>query len=266
VTEVFKLRRGATPLLISIPHDGRALAPGMAERMTVIGRALPDTDWHVRRLYEFASELGAGVIAANYSRYVVDLNRPANDTTLYPGQLTTGLCPLQTFGGDPIYAPGESVTPAEQSNRIRQYWRPYHDALARELVHLVGQFGYALLWDAHSIPGEVPLLFDGALPDLNIGTNGGASCSPAFEAAIAAAAGQSPYTSVVNGRFRGGYITRRYGRPAAGIHAVQLELSQRNYMDETSRDYLPERAGKLSDAIRNMLTTFTKTAESAYSG
>lgn len=262
MTDVFDLRQGSTPLLISIPHDGCALAPRMASRMTDSGLALPDTDWHVRRLYEFAADLGAGVIAANYSRYVVDLNRPANDTTLYPGQLATGLCPLQTFGGELIYRPGETVTSAERTRRIRQYWRPYHDALARELVRLVGDHGVALLWDAHSIRGEVPLLFDGALPDLNVGTNGGGSCAPAIETAVAAAARQSPFTSVLNGRFRGGYITRRYGRPGSGIHAVQLELAQRNYMDENSLDYLPEQAGRLADTIGKMLTSFTKSAES----
>ena len=266
MTDVFDLRRGSTPLLISVPHDGRTLAPGMASRMTDAGLTLPDTDWHVRRLYEFAADLGAGVIAANYSRYVVDLNRPASDTTLYPGQLATGLCPLQTFDGEPIYRPGETVTSAERTRRVGRYWRPYHDALARELVRLIGDHGYALLWDAHSIRGEVPLLFDGALPDLNVGTNGGASCAPAIESAVAAAAGQSPFTSVLNGRFRGGYITRRYGRPASGIHAVQLELAQRNYMDEESLDYLPEQAERLAGTISKMLTSFTKSAELAAHG
>jgi N-formylglutamate amidohydrolase len=176
MSAVFDFIDGESPLLVSIPHDGRELAPGMAARMTTAGRALPDTDWHVRRLYDFAEELGASVIAANYSRYVVDLNRSADDVALYPGQVSTGLCPLETFAGEPIYSGNAELSEAERRARVETYWRPYHDRLQQALARIVDRFGYALLWDAHSIRAEVPLLFDGRLPDLNIGTNAGASC------------------------------------------------------------------------------------------
>ncbi len=261
--EVFDFREGSSALLVSIPHDGRKLAPGQAQRMADVGRALPDTDWHVRELYAFAAELGASVIMANYSRYVVDLNRPPSDESLYEGQLATGLCPASTFAGQDIYLQGESVSSEEQESRIRSYWRPYHDKISGTLKQIRDEFGYALLWDGHSIPSEVPLLFDGVLPDLNIGTNGGLSCAPNITATVAAVAEGSPYSSVVNGRFRGGHITRNYGEQASGTHAIQLELTQRNYMDEKNLEYDAGRAVRLVDTIKNMLETFESAADGA---
>jgi N-formylglutamate amidohydrolase len=255
MTTVFSFEAGHSPLVISIPHDGRLLMPGQSERMTEIGRALPDTDWHVRKLYDFASEIGASVVAANYSRYVVDLNRPADDAALYDGQVATGLCPARTFSGEEIYLAGESVSAEEQAVRIEQYWRPYHEQLNKALRGIRENFGYALLWDAHSIAAEVPLLFDGVLPDLNIGTDGGHSCLPELATAVAAVAESSVYTSVLNGRFRGGYITRHYGDPGHNIHALQLELAQRTYMDETTHEVDQEGASLLQSTIRSMLDT-----------
>lgn len=260
MSDVFDFREGSSPLLVSIPHDGRTLLPGQAECMTDAGRALPDTDWHVRELYSFVEDLGASVIAANYSRYVIDLNRPPSDASLYENQLVTSLCPRQTFAGQDIYLDGESVSSREQETRVQAYWQPYHDRIFETLSQLKDQFGYALLWDAHSIAGEVPLLFDGVLPDLNIGTNGGASCATEITAAVAAAAQASPYSSVTNGRFRGGHITRSYGAPEDGVHAMQLELTQQNYMDQKNLSYDAERAVRLVDTIKNMLHAFETSA------
>lgn len=260
MTDVFDFREGSSVLLVSIPHDGRMLAPGQAERMTDAGRALPDTDWHVRELYSFVEELGASVIAANYSRYVVDLNRPSSDESLYEGQLATGLCPGKTFAGQDIYLEGESVSSEEQETRINSYWRPYHDAISETLQQIREQFGYALLWDAHSIPSEVPSLFDGVLPDLNIGTNGGLSCAAEISTAVSAAAEASPYSSVTNGRFRGGHITRSYGAPEDGVHAMQLELTQQNYMNEKNLSYDAGRAVRLVETTKSMLQAYQMSA------
>lgn len=260
MSDVFDFREGSSPLLVSIPHDGRTLLPGQAECMTDAGRALPDTDWHVRELYSFVEDLGASVIAANYSRYVIDLNRPPSDASLYENQLATGLCPRQTFAGQDIYLDGESVSSREQETRVQAYWQPYHDRIFETLNQLKDQFGYALLWDAHSIAGEVPLLFDGVLPGLNIGTDGGASCATEITAAVAAAAQASPYSSVTNGRFRGGHITRSYGAPEDGVHAMQLELTQQNYMDQKNLSYDAERAVRLVDTIKSMLHAFETSA------
>jgi N-formylglutamate amidohydrolase len=250
---VFDYAEGGSALVVSIPHDGRLLMPGQETAMTAAGRALPDTDWHVRRLYDFVDELNATVIAANYSRYVVDLNRSAEDDALYLGRVSTGLCPASTFAGDALYVDGAPISATEQARRVALYWRPYHDKLRAVLRERVAQFGKVLLWDAHSIAGEVPRLFEGTLPELNIGSNAGLSCVPEVSAAVHAVAESSRYSCVLNGRFKGGYITRHYGDPAAGVHAVQLEIAQRSYMDEESGEYLAEAAGNLQKVIKNML-------------
>ena len=264
MSAVFDFVDGKSPLLVSIPHDGRKLAPGMAAGMTAAGRALPDTDWHVCRLYDFAEELGASVIAANYSRYVVDLNRSADDAALYPGQVSTGLCPLETFAGEPIYTGDVVLSDAERRIRVETYWRPYHDRLQQALARIIDRFGYALLWDAHSIRAEVPLLFDGRLPDLNIGTNGGASCRDSIAKATGAVAAASAFSSVIDGRFKGGFITRQYGDPGRGVHAIQLEIAQRTYMDEGSFEYLPPVAERLRAVIAPMLEAFLSSAADAF--
>ena len=253
-TEIFELHRGTMPLLVSLPHDGTALPDTIAARMTESARRVPDTDWHVSRLYAFAREMGASVIVPRHSRYVVDLNRPSDDVSLYPGQNTTGLCPIVQFSGAPVYRDGEQPSREEIEARVETYWRPYHDALVDELARMRTQHGRVLLWEGHSIRGEVPFLFDGRLPDLNLGTANGASCSPQLQARLQGVlAAQDDYDFIVNGRFKGGYITRRYGDPANGIDAVQLEISQRNYMDEDSFAYDGTKAARLQSTVRRLL-------------
>lgn len=260
MTDIYTFVPGDLPLLISIPHDGRALMPGQVQRMTGAGRSIPDTDWHVRQLYRFAIEFGANIIGAQYSRYVIDLNRPADDTALYAGRVSTGLCPTKTFGGEDIYLEDRSIGGDETARRIKRYWRPYHEKIRAELDSIKDRFGYALLWDAHSIPGKVPLLFDGSLPDLSIGTNDGQSCSDAITGPVMEIASSSRYSAVLNGRFKGGYITRHYGCPADGVHAIQLELAQRNYMNETSREFDESASARLRETLRAMVTGFTESA------
>ena len=260
MSEVFTFAAGSTPLLISVPHDGRQLPDEQRSRMTAAGVNIPDTDWHVAKLYEFAANIGASVLVANYSRYVVDLNRSADDEVLYPGQLVTGLCPEQTFAGDPIYIEG-GVNEVERESRVQRYWRPYHDKIGETLAELRQQHGFAVLWDAHSIPSVVPGLFDGELPALSLGSNDGKSCSNRAQDAVAAIAAESDYSSVVNGRFKGGFITRHYGVPETGTHALQLELAQRCYMDETTLAFDQNKARKLRDTLQAMLLTYVETAK-----
>lgn len=266
MTITFTRRQGTSPLLISIPHDGRRLPPRIAERMTDAALAMPDTDWYVRRLYDFATLSGATIIAAKYSRYLIDLNRSPQDEALYEGRVATGLCPLQTFAGDAIYREGRVVTRKKKARRIERYWKPYHDELAASIAHIREQFGYALLWDAHSIRSTVPLLFEGELPDLNIGTNGGRSCPPPVQDAVAEVAARSPYSSVVNGRFTGGYITRHYGDPEQRVFAIQLELAQRTYMNEATLRYDVARAAELCGTLSKMLETFKASAAAVVAG
>jgi len=252
--DVFALHRGTTPLLVSLPHDGTALPEALAQRMTAEARSVPDTDWFVGRLYDFARQLGASLLVPVHSRYVVDLNRPPDDLSLYPGQKTTGLCPVQRFTGEPVYLAGQEPSAGEVADRVERYWRPYHDALGAELARLRGLHGRAVLWEGHSIRSVVPFLFEGRLPDFNLGTAAGTSCAPAMQARLEALlAAQSDYSWVSNARFKGGYITRHYGRPAEGVDAVQLELAQSTYMDETTGRYDASRAQRLQGVVGSLL-------------
>jgi N-formylglutamate deformylase len=252
--EIATLHRGTLPLLVSLPHDGSHIPPELAARMAPESRRAPDTDWHVSRLYAFAKELGASVLVPSHSRYVVDLNRPPDDVSLYPGQNTTGLCPAVRFSGEPVYLEGQQPSTDEVQARVERYWRPYHQLLAEELQRLRAAHGRVLLWEGHSIRGEVPFLFEGLLPDLNLGTSSGASCAPALQARLESVlSAQRDFSWVANGRFKGGYITRHYGRPAEGVDAVQLELSQRNYMDEDSFAWDEARATRLLPTLRALI-------------
>jgi N-formylglutamate deformylase len=227
--DFYRFRRGRLPLLVSMPHVGTYVPPVLLERFTRAARPLPDTDWHLERLYDCLDRLGASVLVATHSRYVVDLNRPPDNVNLYPGQDTTGIVPVDTFDKQPLYF-GAVPTEDEVRTRIEAYWRPYHTKLAATLEALKEAHGYALLWDAHSIFSRVPRFFAGQLPDFNLGTADGRACRPGIgEALLAEVDG---YSAVLNGRFKGGYITRSYGRPAERVHAVQLELSAATYMDE----------------------------------
>jgi len=251
----FAFHPGTQPLLISIPHMGTYVPPAIAERLTTEGREVHDTDWHLDRLYAFAREMGASILMATHSRYVVDLNRSPDGASLYPGQSVTGLCPVDTFADTPLYLPGAEPDEAEIAARREAVWRPYHQQLEAELQRLRAQHGAAMLWDAHSIRSVLPRFFEGKLPDFNLGTADGASCDPALAQRLLGIAQAIPgHTAVLNGRFKGGYITRHYGRPAERIHAVQLEMTQCSYMQESMPfDYLPERAERVQPHLRQLL-------------
>ncbi len=255
MSDVFNLHRGNAPLLVSLPHDGSQIPDELAARMTPSARRAPDTDWHVARLYDFARRLGASILVPHWSRYVIDLNRGEDDTSLYPGQNTTGLCPVVQFSGDPVYLPGKQPDAVEVSARVERYWRPYHEALRVELDRLHAVHGRVVLWEGHSIKGcGLPFLFEGRLADLNLGTADGASCSAPLQARLEAVlAGQSNYDWLANGRFKGGQITRHYGEPDNGIDAVQLETSQRCYMDEATFEYDGGKASGLQDLLQGLL-------------
>ena len=225
-----RVHRGDAPLVIAFPHGGTNLA-GLDEQFVSPWHAQIDTDWWIAELYAFAADLGATLVATDISRSVIDMNRDPSGASLYPGQATTELCPTTTFDGDPLYRFGEPDE-AEISQRLNLYHRPYHDALSAELDRLQSAHGQVVLYDAHSIRSHVPRLFDGELPQFNIGTNDGATCAPELETIIANICAASGRSHVVNGRFKGGWTTRHYGRPDDGIHALQMELAQRGYMTE----------------------------------
>lgn len=232
----FTFHRGNSPLLVSIPHTGTGLLPAMPERLTDEARRLPDTDWHLTELYAFLAELDVSVISANYSRYVVDLNRALDDAPLYSGK-TTGLFPQILFADSPVFRPGKQFTDQEERQIIDEVWQPYHQKLSDELARIKAQFGYAILFDAHSIAARVPMLFDGTLPEFNFGSNSGEACAPALLDRLTPLMDRSRYSWVCNGRFKGGYITRCYGQPAEQVHAIQLELSQATYLADDATGY-----------------------------
>lgn len=220
---------GVSPLILSFPHVGTDIPDAIAARMTPAALRLDDTDFEQPALYDFAGALGASTVTARWSRLVIDVNRPPDNKPLYPGQWGAGLVPDETFLGEPVYR-GAAPDEAEIADRRERYWRPYHEALAAAIRAAVARHGHALLWDAHSISAVVPRLFEGTLPDLNMGTAGGEACDTSVSAAAFAVCEAGPYRAVLNGRFKGGYITRHYGLPAKGVHAIQMELAKSTHL------------------------------------
>lgn len=258
MSTAFHFTAGTVPLLISMPHVGTQIPDDIAAQMTPVAQDKADTDWHLPLLYNMLGELGASLIHAHYSRYVIDLNRSSDDVNLYPGQDTTGLCPTDTFAKQALYQAGKEPDENEVQRRVALYWQPYHQTLQNELARLRALHGVAILWDAHSIASQVPRFFEGRLPDLNFGTADRKSCDSGLQAALATtmAHAASDYTHVFNGRFKGGHITRHYGQPNNNIHAVQLEMSQCVYMDETLPfAYRLDLAAQVQPLLKQLLQT-----------
>ena len=251
---VFALHPGSVPLLVSLPHVGIDIPEEMRKNFMPRALATEDTDWHLDKLYDFVREMGASLIVPKFSRYVIDLNRPPENMPMYPGTNNTELCPTRFFTGDGLYRQGLAPDKAEISRRLASFWRPYHDALRAELQRLKSIHGYVILFDGHSIKSELPWLFEGRLPDLNLGTVNGQSCAVSLRAALAnVLRSQSQYSEVVDARFKGGYITRHYGRPEDRVHAVQLEICWRCYMLESAPFLYDETLAVLVDPILKAL-------------
>jgi len=253
----FTLHTGSTPLLLSLPHVGTRIPPELQSSYAERALAVEDTDWHLEPVYAFARDLGASVIVPRHSRFVIDLNRPPENLPMYPGANNTELCPTRFFTGEPLYRAGGAPDGAEVQQRLARYWLPYHQALQAELARLKAVHGHALLWDGHSIKSELPWLFEGRLPDLNLGTAGSTSCATTLRRALMRRLDrQIAYSHVTDGRFKGGYITRQYGRPQEGVHAVQMEMCWRCYMDERPPYTLdPARLAVLQPLLHDLLET-----------
>lgn len=249
----FHFHQGTGPLLVSMPHVGLEIPENIKDKMTEDGLSIIDTDWHIDTLYDFLKDMGVSIIRAKYSRYVVDLNRGKDGHRLYSGKNETALCPTMTFENKPIYKLGYEP---DTKSRIEDYWQPYHDQITHELTRIKSKFGHAMLWDAHSIKSQVPYLFDGRLPDLNLGTGNGITADHALVEKLDEIIKSSPYSSALNGRFKGGYITRNYGDPKNNIHAVQLEISQITYMDEAPNiKFRDDKASKLRPYLKALINT-----------
>jgi len=248
----YTLTQGRVPLLISMPHNGQQIPPDIAAMMQPFALTVPDTDWYLDRLYAFAKDLGCGLINPVNSRYVIDLNRPPDNAVLYAGANNTELCPTSAFDLRSLYRDGKTPDETEVARRIDLYWRPYHRALQQELARLKAEHGYAILFEAHTIRSQVPRFFDGRLTDINFGTADGASCGDTLRDAFTAV-DTGHYSNVLNGRFKGGYITRHYGKPADHIHAVQLELTQINYLNEDTFEWNADEAEKIAAVLKQII-------------
>jgi len=257
--EIFE---GDSPVILGLPHTGTWLPEHVAASLNDAGAGLRDTDWHVDRLYDGLLP-GATTVRATFHRYVIDANRGPSDDSLYPGQNTTGLCPLTDFDGAPIWREGAEPSAEEIQSRLQAFHAPYHAALSAQIERVRARHGVAVLYDCHSIRSRIPFLFDGVLPDFNIGDNSGASCAPAISQAVeqvcAAAEG---YTSVRNGRFKGGWTTRHYGKPATGVHAIQMELAQSTHLESETAPfaYSETRAARLRPHLAEILSRIERLA------
>jgi formiminoglutamase len=235
-----EIRRGEGPVVLSFPHTGTDIPADIEARLVSPWIGRKDADWWIDRLYDFGADLGATLVRTRLSRTVIDCNRDPSGVSLYPGQATTELCPTTTFDGEPLYKPGMEPDAGEIARRRKLYFDPYHDALRAELDRVKARHGAVVLYDCHSIRSRIPRLFEGELPHFNIGANSGASCDPVLTNAVRDVCAASGFSFVVDGRFKGGYTTRHYGKPENGVHAIQMELSCRGYMDDPV-DFVPEK-------------------------
>jgi formiminoglutamase len=251
-----EIRRGASPVILGFPHTGTDVPAPVWGRLNDLGRTLADTDWHIHTLYD-GLLADATTVRATFHRYVIDANRDPAGSSLYPGQNTTGLISATDFDGLPIWREGEAPTEADVAQRVREFHAPYHAALSAEIERVKAIHGVVVLYDCHSIRSHIPFLFEGKLPDFNIGTDGGRTCDPAIEQAVVAITGEAAdYTSILNGRFKGGWTTRHYGRPEEGVHALQMELAQSTHLATEALPfaYDPAKAERLRVHLKAILT------------
>ena len=249
--KIFEFNQGTLPILVSMPHNGVEIPQEIADKMMPSALKMIDTDWYMDKVYSFAKDMGCSVIDPLFSRYVIDLNRPDDDHSLYPGADTTELCPTTQFDKQPIYQNGKQPERSEINRRVDTYWRPYHQKLKETLAQLKEQFGFALLFEAHSIKSQVPRFFEGQLPDFNFGNFSQKSSSSQLSEVIQSWQADG-YSKAFNGRFKGGYITRHYGNPENDVDSLQLELSQATYMDEDRLSYDQAKAECVIEKIKDL--------------
>ncbi len=252
---VYELHQGTSPVILAFPHTGTDVPAAIWERLNDNGRILADTDWHIERLYDGLLP-EATTVRATFHRYVIDANRDPAGVSLYPGQNTTGLVPETDFDGKPIWKEGEAPSEADIANRLANFHAPYHAALAAEIERVKAIHGVAILYDCHSIRSLIPFLFEGRLPDFNVGTDMGRTCAKEIETATyEACAKAEDYTSILNGRFKGGWTTRHYGRPETGVHAIQMELAQVSHLSTEAPPFAldDEKAAKLRPHLKDIL-------------
>ena len=260
--EVFEVTEGNSPLILAMPHTGTYVPEGVLKHLNEAGRTLRDTDWHIEKLYQGLMP-DVTIVRALFHRYVIDANRAPTDESLYPGQNTTGLCPTTDFDGKPIYLDEQEPEPEEIESRRNEFHTPYHRAIAKEIERVHARHGLVILYDCHSIRSHIPFLFEGKLPDFNIGTNNGTTCAKSMEISTSDICSSAQgFSSILNGRFKGGWTTRNYGQPDNNIHAIQMELAQSTHLagEELPFDYSPQIAANIRPHLKNILEELTNQA------
>ena len=253
---------GDSPIILGMPHTGTYVPEDVLSKLNDNGQKLADTDWHIYKLYEGLLE-EATIVRANFHRYVIDANRDPSGKSLYPGQNTTSICPLTDFDGEAIYFDGQEPNEKEIAQRIDEFHVPYHAAITAEIERVREKFGVAILYDCHSIRSSIPFLFEGQLPDFNIGTNEGQTCAPEIEQITHNICRDADgFSTVLNGRFKGGWTTRHYGQPENGVYAIQMELAQHRYLESEQLpfDYSLENAANLRMHLKNILEALSEWA------
>jgi N-formylglutamate deformylase len=244
------------PILLSIPHCGTAFPKELInEYEPELYKEQDDTDWFVDQLYDFANAMGITTISAVYSRWVIDLNRHPENRDLYSdGRLITGLCPVTNFLGNAIYKDGrKSIAEDEIQRRLAAYYLPYHQKIAEHLMALKERFGQVLLWDCHSIRKSLPALHKEPFSDLIISDADGQSSAAKLSDTAFLHLSSSTYSVKRNYPFKGGYITRHFGKPKENQHAIQLEMSKNVYMDDLEKTYVDKKAQKIQTLLKSTL-------------
>lgn len=245
----------AVPILLSVPHCGTEFPTELTDQFKPDLRSAPDdTDWFVHQLYDFAPQMGITLIHATYSRWVIDLNRDPESKPLYAdGRIITAICPATNFFGEKLYKDERTeVAGNEVARRLQAYYWPYHQQVQVLLDGLKQKHGRVLLWDCHSIRQHVPTIHREKFPDLILGDVDGTSASPGLIEETLSILDHSGYCVSHNHPFKGGYITRHFGQPSVEQHALQLEMTKVNYMDDQEQSYNRARAERMRSLLKKV--------------
>ncbi len=250
---VIEPKQPIVPIILSVPHCGTDFPDEIRNDYVPEMMAAPDdTDWFVHQLYNFATELGITIIHAKYSRWAIDLNRDPESAPLYDdGRIITGLTTTTDFFGKSIYISDDRIPDQKEvERRLTEYYWPYYNKIQDLLDERLATFGKALLWDAHSIRHFVPTIRKEIFPDMILGNNDETTAHPELIETALHGLTSGKFGVNHNTPFKGGHITRYFGKPEQNIHALQLEMNKILYMDDEERNFHEERANEMRAVLK----------------